>query len=135
MAPHTIPFPVRNSGLRNSGRTADRGAQHPAELDAQLVALNAQDGTLHLLRSGFLISGIAVLCLCLTLWTLGGIGPDGPMNPSGWLTLIVALMCMPFGLLLLLLGGAKWLRNHGLSRGGAPLHNAAARHIPANDSR
>ena len=28
---------------------------------------------------------------------------------------MVALMCMPFGLLLLLLGGAKWLRNQWLS--------------------
>ena len=111
MAPHTIPFPARNDG-----RVADSDLEQAAERDAQHVALNAQDGTLHLLRSGFLISGIAVLCLCLTLWTLGGIGSDGPLNPSGWLALMIALMCLPFGLLLLLLGGAKWLRNHGLSR-------------------
>jgi len=30
---------------------------------------------------------------------------------SGWFALIVALMCLPFGLMLLTLGVAKWLRN------------------------
>jgi hypothetical protein len=111
MAPHTIPFLVRTSGS-----IAERDSERSVEREAQHVALNAEDGTLHLLRSGFLICGVAVLCLCLTLWTLGGIGADGPQTQSGWLTLLIALMCMPFGLLLLLLGGAKWLRNHGLSR-------------------
>ena len=111
MAPHILPFPARKAGLfieQSAGLSVEREAQH--------IALNAEDGTLHLLRSGFLISGVAVLCLCLTLWTLGGIGVDGPQTQAGWLTLLIALMCMPFGLLLLLLGGAKWLRNHGLSR-------------------
>ena len=32
------------------------------------------------------------------------------------LALIVALMCLPFGGLLLALGIAKWLRNHSLAR-------------------
>jgi hypothetical protein len=113
MAPHIIPFPARAAGP-----IVEQSAGFSAERDAQHIALNAEDGTLHLLRSGFLISGVAVLCLCLTLWTLGGISADGPQTQAGWLTLLIALMCMPFGLLLLLLGGAKWLRNHGLSRAG-----------------
>ena len=123
MAPHIIPFPARKAGLFVEPR-----AGFSAERDAQHIALNAEDGTVHLLRSGFLISGVAVLCLCLTLWTLGGISTDGPQTEAGWLTLLIALMCMPFGLLLLLLGGAKWLRNHGLSR-------AVDRGIPTTHSR
>jgi hypothetical protein len=106
MAPHTIPFPARSA----------RVATALPEQEAQHLALNAEDGTLPLLRSGFLIAGVAALAMCLTLWVLGGIGPDGPHTQTGWLTLMIALMCMPFGLLLLLLGGAKWLRNHTLSR-------------------
>ncbi len=122
MAPHTIPFPARTAG----GLT-EQDAGFSAEREAQHLALNAEDGTLHLLRSGFLVSGVAVLCLCLTLWTLGGVGPDGPQTAAGWLTLLIALMCLPFGMLLLLLGGAKWLRNHGLSRRTAT--GIPARHL------
>jgi hypothetical protein len=130
MAPHTIPF---------SARSATPNSEHSigfsVEDEAQHVALNAEDGTLHLLRSGFLISGVAALCLCLTLWTLGGIGGDGPQTQAGWLTLLIALMCMPFGLLLLLLGGAKWLRNHSLSRTPARSRRADVRGIPTGHSR
>jgi hypothetical protein len=118
MAPDTIPFIVRSGDAAIGARTK-REKQH--------LALNAEDGTLHLLHSGFLIAGIAALCLCLTLWILGGIGPDGPTTQPGWLALMIALMCMPFGLLLLLLGGAKWLRNRGLSRSHS--------RIPAKHSR
>jgi hypothetical protein len=105
MPPQTIPFPAR----------PHLAAALP-EQQAQHLALNAEDGTLPLLRSGFLIAGVAALAMCLTLWVLGGIGPDGPHTQTGWLALMISLMCMPFGLLLLLLGGAKWLRNHALSR-------------------
>ena len=38
-----------------------------------------------------------------------------PAN-TGWFSLIVALMCIPFGSLLLALGVAKWLRNRRLKR-------------------
>ena len=85
---------------------------------SQHLALNAEDGTLQLLRSGFLVAGIAALCAALALLLPGGVGPEGPRTNLGWLALIVALMSMPFGLLLLLLGGAKWLRNHALSSQG-----------------
>jgi hypothetical protein len=46
---------------------------------------------------------------CLTL--LGGFSPTGASTNTGWFALIVALMCIPFGGLLLALGVAKWLRN------------------------
>ncbi len=80
------------------------------------LALNAEDGTLHLLRSGFCVAGFACLALALVLGPLGGIGADGPHSVAAWLTLIAAMMSLPFGILLLLLGGAKWLRNHRISR-------------------
>jgi hypothetical protein len=39
----------------------------------------------------------------------GGVGIHGPSTNSGWLMLIVFIMSMPFGLMLLSLGIAKWL--------------------------
>ncbi len=121
MAPHTIPFP-RRQGLRGLPFVVDREAY------AEHLALNAEDGTLHLLRSGFIVSGVAALALLLTLSVLGGIGLDGPRTSLGWIALIIALMSMPFGLLLLLLGGAKWLRNHALSQAGTTSAAAPGAH-------
>ena len=106
MAPHAIPI--------DSARTwAARRASE--KTNTQHLALNAEDGTLHLLRSGFIIASLSGVSLLLTLFAFGGVGPDGPHTNPGWLSLIIALMSMPFGLLLLLLGGAKWLRNRHLS--------------------
>ena len=47
---------------------------------------------------------------------LGGFSPTGASTNGGWFALIVALMCIPFGGLLLALGIAKWLRNRSLAR-------------------
>ena len=52
----------------------------------------------------------------LTKFALGGIGPQGPHTNSGWMALIVTMMCLPFGFLLFLLGALKWLRNRRLQR-------------------
>ena len=111
MAPHILPFPRRSAALATEqpGRAADKTVAHH-------LALNAEDGTLQLLRSGFCTAGVAACALLLTLFVFGGIGVDGPRTTTGWLLLMIALMSMPFGLLMLLLGGAKWLRNHRLSR-------------------
>jgi len=49
---------------------------------------------------------------------LGGFSPTGASTNGGWFALIVALMCLPFGGLLLILGVAKWLRNRSLQRRG-----------------
>lgn len=78
--------------------------------------LEKEDGTRQLLVSGggTLLAGFAAAAL--TQWAFGGIGPQGPHTNSGWLSLIVALMCLPFGFLLFLLGSAKWLRKRTLRR-------------------
>ena len=69
------------------------------------------DGTGQLLGAGggTLLAGI--LAALLTKFVFGGIGPEGPHTNSGWLSLLVALGCLPFGFMLFLLGAAKWLRN------------------------
>jgi hypothetical protein len=82
----------------------------------QTTATMPDDGTRQLLRTGLwilLTGGIAVL-LAATL--AGGIGDQGPHTNSGWLLLILAMTCLPFGTMLTLLGGAKWLRNRRLAR-------------------
>src|SRR5277367_1990749 len=68
------------------------------------------DGTRQLLQSGGGTLAAGVLSAALAQFAFGGIGPQGPHTNSGWLALIVALMCLPFGFLLSLLGIAKWLR-------------------------
>jgi hypothetical protein len=69
------------------------------------------DGTRQLLRWGLwtLLAGIVAAALMKTVF--GGITQQGPHTNSGWLALIVAMMCLPFGFMLTLLGFAKWLRN------------------------
>jgi len=74
------------------------------------------DGTRQLLRGGgaILVSGIVAGILLVTV--LGGFAPTGASTNAGWFALIVALMCIPFGGLLLGLGVAKWFRNRRLAR-------------------
>jgi hypothetical protein len=78
------------------------------------------DGTRQLLRAGggTLLAGIIAAVLTRTVF--GGIGPQGPHNSAGWLSLLVAMMCLPFGLLAFLLGVAKWLRNRHIQRQSRP---------------
>lgn len=73
-----------------------------------------EDGTHQLLRAGAgtLLAGIIAALLTVTVF--GGIGIQGPHTNAGWLSLLVAMMCLPFGFLLFLLGSAKWLRNRHL---------------------
>ena len=79
------------------------------------AALNRQDGTIQLLRSGGIMLGTGILAALLLETLLGGFSATGAHTNGGWLALIVALMCIPFGVLLLLLGVAKWLRNRSIS--------------------
>ena len=74
------------------------------------VPLEQGDGTRQLLQSGGGTLAAGLLAAALAQFAFGGIGPQGPHTNSGWLALIVALMCLPFGFLLSLLGVAKWLR-------------------------
>lgn len=75
-----------------------------------------QDGTRQLLQWGGSIVASGLLAVILLLTVLGGFTPTGATTNAGWMALIVALMALPFGSLLLLLGVAKWLRNRSLQR-------------------
>jgi hypothetical protein len=74
------------------------------------------DGTRQLLQWGGWIVGTGVLAAVLLETLLGGFTVRGASTNTGWFALIVALMCIPFGGLLLTLGAAKWLRNWRLGR-------------------
>jgi hypothetical protein len=60
--------------------------------------------------------GAGLLAALLLETVLGGFSPTGASTNGGWFALIIALMCLPFGGLLLALGIAKWLRNRFLAR-------------------
>jgi hypothetical protein len=89
----------------------------PSRLNGESVP-PPDDGTRALLKAGFWIMLVSLLSLLLTETVFGGIGIYGARSNGGWLSLMFALMGVPFGLMLLVLGGAKWLRNRRLSRGG-----------------
>lgn len=74
------------------------------------------DGTRALLLTGIwtLIAGVVAAILAATVF--GGISRQGPHTNAGWLSLMAAMMCLPFGLMLFVLGFAKWLRNRKLRR-------------------
>jgi hypothetical protein len=74
------------------------------------------DGTTQLLQWGGSIVSAGVLAVALLETVLGGFSNTGASTNGGWFALIVALMCLPFGSLLLALGVAKWLRNRRLAR-------------------
>ena len=74
------------------------------------------DGTRQLLQWGGSILGSGILAAILLVTLLGGFSPTGASTNTGWFALIVALMCIPFGGLLLGLGVAKWFRNRRLAR-------------------
>jgi hypothetical protein len=88
--------------------------KHPlSEVDPAQPELrsNADDGTGQLLRAGGGTLLVGIVAALLTKTVFGGIGPEGPHTNPGWLSLLVAMGCLPFGFLLSLLGAAKWLRN------------------------
>jgi hypothetical protein len=78
------------------------------------------DGTTQLLRSGSLITAIGLVAFALLMTALGGGGIEGAKSNAGWLALIIGAMCLPFGLMLAVLGVAKWLRRRGLQQNNPP---------------
>ncbi len=76
------------------------------------------DGTRELLQWGGTMVGTGVVAAVLLVTVLGGFTPTGASTNTGWFALIVALMCFPFGGLLLALGVAKWFRRRSLLRRG-----------------
>jgi signal transduction histidine kinase len=89
-------------------REASRGTGETAE----------DDGTSQLLRWGGWMVGTGLAAAVLLQTVLGGYSRTGASSNLGWFALIVALMCIPFGAMLLALGIAKWLRKRGLARRG-----------------
>jgi hypothetical protein len=74
------------------------------------------DGTRPLLQGAFWTLLVGILAALATRFLFGGIGIHGPHTNGGWLSLIVTMMCLPFGCMLLALGGAKYLRNRRIAR-------------------
>ncbi|MGA7884521.1 MAG: hypothetical protein WCA44_02170 [Acidobacteriaceae bacterium] len=74
------------------------------------------DGTRALLRAGIGILAAGLIAAVLAATVFGPIGIHGPHNNGGWLSLMAAMMCLPFGLMLFALGFAKWLRNRRMRR-------------------
>ena len=68
------------------------------------------DGTRQLLISGAGMVGVGLVCVALLLAVFGGYTHTGATTNAGWFVLVVALMTIPFGGLLLMLGVAKWFR-------------------------
>jgi hypothetical protein len=83
----------------------------PAQPGTTLAERNRADGTRALLRTGSSVVAVGAVSLATIYILLGGIGRNGPHNNTGWFFLIVTLMSLPFGLMLLGLGVAKWFRN------------------------
>ncbi len=63
--------------------------------------------TRKLLTSGLAIFSTGVAAAALAEFTFGGIGHQGPHTNAGWLCLMVAMGCLPTGLLTLLLALSK----------------------------
>ena len=75
----------------------------------------SDDGTRQLLRWGGAILAIGVVAFALLMTAFGGVSVEGSHSNGGWLALIVGAMCLPFGLMLFVLGAAKWLKNRRIS--------------------
>ncbi len=63
--------------------------------------------TRKLLTTGSAIFFTGVVSALLAFTVFGGIGRQGPHTNSGWLALMLAMGCLPTGLLTLLLALAK----------------------------
>jgi high-affinity K+ transport system ATPase subunit B len=75
-----------------------------------------RDGARPILQSGLSMLAAGFLAVLLLQTLLGGFSATGAHSNLGWMALIVALMCIPFGGLLTALGAAKALRNRARRR-------------------
>jgi hypothetical protein len=71
--------------------------------------MSLQRDTRQLLRTGSAIFFTGIIALVLMFTFFGGVSVHGPHTNGGWLSLIVAIGCLPLGLLTLLLAFAKVL--------------------------
>ena len=65
--------------------------------------------TRKLLITGGAIFGSGCFAALLMFTAFGGVTRAGPHTNPGWLALMVAMGCLPMGLLLLLLALSKWI--------------------------
>jgi len=105
---------MKQEPKKELGRSARRELHLAPKGGARSGALPKDDGTRQLLLSGGWTIAAGLLAALLTVTVFGGITRQGPHTNSGWLALIVTLMCLPFGSLLFALGVAKWFRNRNL---------------------
>ncbi len=112
--PTVDPIPPKVSSKPYAGDLSEPAAR--ANAAAYMAVPAPDDGTHALLKAGFWIVLGSLLSLLLTETVFGGIGIYGARSNLGWLSLMFAMMGLPFGLMLLVLGVAKWLRNRRLRR-------------------
>lgn len=80
-----------------------------------MVGSQPDDGTRQLLLTGVWTLAAGVIAAALTETVFGGIGRQGPHTSLGWIFLLIAMGCLPFGSMASLLGGLKWLRNRRIA--------------------
>ena len=68
-----------------------------------------QPDTRTLLRTGLYIFGTGVVSAALMLFAFGGVSRQGPHTNLGWLSLMIAMGCLPTGTLTLFLATLKLL--------------------------
>ncbi len=66
-----------------------------------------QPDTKKLLRTGLTIFGTGAVAALATLTIFGGVDRPGPHTNSGWLSLMLAIGCLPTGFLTLVLAAMK----------------------------
>jgi hypothetical protein len=67
-----------------------------------------QPDTRKLLITGTAIFLTGAVAALLMLTAFGGVSKQGPHSNGGWLSLMVAIGCLPTGLLTILLGASKY---------------------------
>jgi hypothetical protein len=68
-----------------------------------------QTDTRKLLTTGGIIFLTGAVAALLMFTVFGGVTKQGPHTNGGWLSLMVAIGCLPTGLLTLFLGAAKYV--------------------------
>ena len=74
-----------------------------------------QPDTRKLLSTGTIIFLTGAVATLLMLTVFGGVSRQGPHTNGGWLALIVAIGCLPTGILTLFLGLAKLIGDYSRS--------------------
>ena len=71
--------------------------------------MTMQPDTRAILRTGLAIFGTGAVSALLMLYVFGGVSRQGPHTNLGWLTLMIAMGCLPTGTLTLFLAALKML--------------------------